>query len=318
MNEIWHPMDDGLSVSGLNLWLQDRFAFKARYLEGYEEVLKFTPALAYGNLMQCGIEGYIKGGRQKVSLIKYIKNEYDRLVEEHGAMEDIDFWANLAIHEADLFTQVYDNDPVLPLSEVTDSERNVRVECPLPSGRSITLNCYLDGEGDGLIMENKVRGNWWEEGITHNIYLDLQVNYYLLAVTMETGETPKRVWYQHSLRPGSRRGPRKTKAETQTEYLERCKTWMSEHVDETFFRYVFQPTPTDLQRFCHASLYPMLEAFLDWYEYHEEVRLGGNPVNKFDWMSPYGQYNPFVEGTAERFREYRLTGQPIGLRKRVN
>ena len=315
--EPWHPVDDGLSVSGLNLWLQDRFAYKVRYLEGYEEVLKFTPALAYGNLMQCGIEGYIKGDRQKVSMIKFIKTEYDRLVEEHGTLEDIDFWANLAMHECDLFIQHYENDPVMPLTEITESERNVRVECPLPSGRVIALNCYLDGEGDGVLMENKVRGNWWEEGISRNIHLDLQVNFYLMAVTMETGETPKKVWYQHSLRPGSRKGPRKTKKETQTEYLERCKAWMSENPEKTFYRYIFPPTPGDLQRFAHATLYPILEAFLDWFEYHEEARLGGNPVNKYCWIAPYGQYNPFVEGTSERFREYRLTGQPNGLRKRV-
>tara|TARA_R110002096_G_scaffold23046_1_gene73627 strand:- start:263 stop:1216 length:954 start_codon:yes stop_codon:yes gene_type:complete len=315
---MWHPQDDGLSVSGLNLWLQDRFAFKVRYLEGYEEVQSFAPPLAYGNLVQAGIEGYIQSGRQKVGLIKFIRNEHDRLVEEHGTMEEIEWWTHLAIHQADLFVSHYENDPVLPLTSVTTSERNIRVECPLPSGRSITLNGYLDGEGKDLVFENKVRGRWSPEKIAQNIHLDLQVQYYLMASYCETGEVPKQIWYQHQLRVGGwgSKGPRKKKTETDMEHLERIKIWMSENPDEVFYRYLFQPTPTDVQRFAHACLYPMLEAFLDWFEYQEKVRLGEPAVNRFDWMSPYGQYNPFVEGTIERFRDYRISGQPLGLRKR--
>lgn len=318
MTEVWSPIDDGLSVSGLQLWLQDRFAFKVRYIEGYEEVQPFSAPLAYGNLIQSGIEGWVETGGQKAGMLKFIKNEYDRLVDRNGTMEEIDWWTHLAMHQADLFLQHYADDPHITTSEITKSERNVRVECPLPSGRAITLNCYLDGEGDNLLFENKVRGRWSAEKISANISMDLQLNYYLLALWCESGEIPQNVWYQHQLRVGGwgSKGPRKTKKETDLEHLERVKTWMSANPDEVFFRYVVRPTPLDVQRFAHACLYPMLEAFLDWYEYVEKVRLGEPCVNRWDWMSPYGLYNPFVEGTDEKFRHYRLTGTPNGLRKR--
>jgi hypothetical protein len=55
---------------------------------------------------------------------------------------------------------------------------------------------------------------------------------------------------------------------------------------------------------------------MDWYEYMAAPDKDQR-VNKFNWMQPYGLYDPFLQGTRERFREYRLTGTTLGLRKRV-
>ena len=73
------------------------------------------------------------------------------------------------------------------------------------------------------------------------------------------------------------------------------------------------PSQTKLEQFCFASLYPILEAFLNWYEF---VTTESADYNCHHWMTPYGLYNPFVEGTEEKFRNYRLTGSHIGLKSR--
>jgi hypothetical protein len=315
----WHWLDDGVSVSGLNLWLIDRFAFKTRYFDGYEEVHAWSETTGYGNLFQCGLEGYINSGHQDRGRVKYIANERERMVVEHGEEEEITFWTQLADHQTALFVRRYENDQHLPLHAITTSERNARVEVSLPSGRAITLNSYMDGEGDGLLFENKVRGKIDKESIIENIKYDLQYNYYLFLKHMETGEIPELVWYQTNLRMGGKfgKGPRQRKTEESGAYLQRCKDWLTDNQDEIFFRYIGRPTLLDLQQFCHMTLYPMLENFLDFCEYCDAERRGEATVNKHLWLQPYGMFNPFVIGTEERFREYRLTGNPSGLRKRV-
>ncbi len=62
---------------------------------------------------------------------------------------------------------------------------------------------------------------------------------------------------------------------------------------------------------------PMLEAFMDWYEYMITPNRSG-VLNRVHWTTPYGLYNPFMEGTQERFRQYRIDGSLEGLRPKVH
>lgn len=314
---IWHPVDNGLSVSGLNLWLIDRFAFETTYIAGYEEVQPWRKETAYGNLFWSAVEGWIKTQQQR-GLARFLQQQYQEQVNEHGYGEEIAWWAKLAGFQAEQFVMTYDRDKKMPLSLVTKSERNCRVTIDLPSGRKITLNCYLDGEGDGLLMENKVRGKIDREAIAENIKYDLQYNLYLLALYNESGEVPTKVWYQTCLRPcGFGYGVRKKSKEDNDAFLERIKGYILMNPDAHFYRYVGRPTKAGLQKVCHAMLYPMLESFLDWYDYITDPERDSK-VNRFQWMTPYGLYNPFTEEVKERFRNYRLTGSTAGLRKRFS
>ena len=255
--------------------------------------------------------------KTQTGLSRFLQQEYKKQTSEHGYSEDISWWAKLAGAQAEQFVALYENDKSIPLTACTSAERNIRVEVPLPSGRSITMNCYLDAEGDGFIFEGKCRGDWDCDKIMESIHLDLQYNYYLFAYYSESGILPKKVWYQHSRRPGgfAYRGPRQKKSETRDEYQERVKQHMQENPDYYFFRFITRPQLTEVQKFTHACLYPVLEAFLDWYTYVTGPYLKGEP-NHCHWMTPYGLYNPFLEGYGERYRNYRLTGSTIGLRQK--
>lgn len=313
---VWSPAVSGLSLSGLELWLVDRVAFEVSYLRDLEVVESWNKNMQYGSLIQAGIEGYIKT-RQIRGAAKFIQEEFEKQVRQYEDYEDIAWWASLAQHQVLIWSNQYAAD--LDLYRVTSSEVQHKIDLILPSGRPITLNGYIDGEGDDILMENKCRGEWDEETIAREIDMNLQVNYYLLMYKAQHGKLPSRMWYQHIRRPGGfgYSGPRQKAKETREEYKQRIVEAIDQNRDYHFFRYWIKPDEDRLNRFLHGCLYPILEAFLDWYLYmtHPQKK---DQLNKYHWMTPYGLYNPFTEGTAERFRNFRLTGNTVGLRPKVS
>jgi len=227
----------------------------------------------FGSLFQAALEGWLTT-RQTRGMKRWLQQEYGRQIEEYGSDEQITWWAKLAEATAEEFIALYEDDPHLPLSCITQSERNCRVEIPLPSGRTCVLNTYLDGEGElpsggSILMENKTRSRWDPEVLTRELRWDLQYNIYLVALLNETGSLPSRVWYQHVLRPLSwgYRGPRQRKDETSEEHLERIIEHMKANPSTYFYRFLTKPLRHEVERFLWACLYPILEHFLDWYDH---------------------------------------------------
>jgi len=326
---IWSPITHGLSFSGLVLWLQDRAAFGIKYLDGWQESEVWEHKLKFGNLVGSAIEGYINSGHQIRGLDRFLQHEYRKQESEYGRLNDMIWWTHLARHLAVAFVDRYSDVDQIPLSAASQAERNIRVEIDLPSGRKIVLNCYLDGDIPNGFMEIKARAKYDPETISREIRWDLQYNIYTLAYYMSSGEMPKQVWYQHIRRPcgWGYRGPQKRKKDTNKDHLKRICDHVDENPDYYFYRFIGRPQKSELDRFVWACLYPMLEGFLDWYEYKIEcIRLTAQnqgaavptplPVNKYDWVTPYGLYHPFVEGTKENFRDFRLTGNISCLIKR--
>lgn len=316
--ELYNPTKHGLSVSALSLWHVDKTAFYARYILGYTEVMPWQLKMAYGTFVQAGIEGYVKL-RTRSGSAKFIQNCYEKDLAKYGYSDEMFYAFKLACIQCDLFVCQWKE----VLDSCTDSERNLRPVLSLPSGRHVVMNCYLDGEGDRkkelFILENKVRAKVDREEISQYISLDLQLNYYLLAYYLETGQLPKKVHYFTQLRPNSfgYRGPRRKKKESIGDYHERIKTHIQDNPDYYTYRYVVQPTEASLHRFCQRCLYPMVENLLDWYEYvTADPQTRG--VNKVDYMTPYGIYNPFTNEVQEAYRQFRLSGSTTGLIKRRN
>ena len=132
------------------------------------------------------------------------------------------------------------------------------------------------------------------------------------------GKLPDKVWYQHSRRPSgfAYRGPKKRETETKAAYRDRLVKYIIDNEDDHFFMYMAKPDEKRFNKFLHVTLYPYLEQFLDWYEYmtHPQRK---EQINKLHTMTPYGLYNPYMEGTDEKFRQYALTGSTIGLMRKV-
>jgi len=314
--QIWCPLRNGLSVSGLEMWLVDKTAFEISYLRDLEVVEGWNKNTQYGTFVQAGIEGYIKHRDPKLAAF-FIQKEFEKQIKQYEDYEDICWWAQLAQSQVQTWIDLYAKD--LDTYGITRSEVHHKIDLELPSGRKICLHGYIDGEGDDILMENKCRGEWDEESIASEIDLNLQVNMYLLFHKARTGVLPNRVWYQHIRRPGgfAYRGPRKKAKESNEQYRRRLADAIDSDRDYHFYRYWVLPDEERFQRFTHLCLYPMLEAFLDWYFYmiHPNRK---DEVNKYHWVTPYGLYNPFLEGTQERFRNFRLTGSTLGLRPKVH
>ena len=316
--DVWSPYVHGLSVTGLQTWLNDRFVAGARYLDNLQPIEKFEPKFVYGSYFQSCFEGYVNSGHQLRGAHAWL----DRAVRKDKKLfgpqkhKDIGWWSSLALEHFYLFVEQYADDRDLPLSEVTESERNLRVEITLPSGRNLILNTYLDGEGgDSLMYEGKCRSKIEREAIAKEIRWDLQYNVYLLAKYSSSGKLPERVWYQTNLRPCGfgYRGPSKRKNESMTEFQQRILDDMRTTPEKYLYRFIGKPALSELERFCHGCLYPMLEAFLDWYDYRIDPE---GKVNRWDWVTPYVLFNPLLQDMKEDYRNYRLTGYPAGLVKR--
>lgn len=295
--------------------LVDRTAFELSYLRELEPVETWNKNMSYGSLVQSGIEGFIKL-RTNVGAANFIHKEFDKQVTEFGEYEEVAWWTALAQQEVETWIELYAND--LDKYGITKSEQHHKITLTLPSGRDIVLHGYIDGEGDSVLMENKCRGDWDEEKISREIDLNLQVNMYMLFHKVEHGELPQNFWYQHIRRPCSfEYKVRESKKESRTEFRQRVNECIRENKEYHFYRYMIKCFEDRHERFMQLVMYPMLESFLNWYSYmtHPDRK---NQVNDQHWVTPYGLYNPFTEGTLERFRNFRLTGSTLGLRPRLH
>lgn len=320
---VWNPALKGLSVSALNLFWINPVAFELKYFQGLEPVESWNKNTGYGSLIGAGIEGWIKT-RDLAAISTYIDRVYAREIQRFNEYEEIAWWSELAAAQARVFIARYCRD--FDKHSITRAETKRKETITLPSGREVVLNGYLDGEGKEIIFEHKCRGDWNTERIANEIDMDLQYNFYLLLYYTREGKLPDHVWYQHSRRPSGfgYRGPKKKDSETKAAYLKRLITYIEENADDHFYQFMGKPNIDRFQRFLHISLYPKLEQFLDWYNYMTDKpqfiysRSKHNlSVNSLHTMTPYGLYNPYLEGTDENFRHYALTGSTLGLRKRT-
>jgi hypothetical protein len=198
LRQLWNPVINGLSVSGLELWLVDRVAFECSYLRDLEAVEPWNKNMQFGTLVQAGIEGFIKT-RQARGAGKLIANEFEKHIALYSETEEISFWTKLATQMVNTWISLYAKD--LDTYGIKHSERHHEMMLELPSGRSIKLHGYVDGEGDDCLMENKCRGEWDETKLAEEIDLNLQVNMYCLFHKAQHGKLPSTVWYQHMRRP---------------------------------------------------------------------------------------------------------------------
>lgn len=322
---IWNPAEKGLSVSALSLFWINPVAFELKYFQGLEPVIPWNKDMGYGSLIGAGIEGWIKT-RTGEGMADYIDRQYKKEIARHDEWDEIGWWTELAYSQTRLFISIYKND--FDNYDITRAEERIKATIELPSGRSITLAGYLDGSGDDNIFEHKCRSDWNTEKIASEIDMDLQFNFYLLLFYSKTGKLPEILWYQHSRRPSgfAYRGPKKRDTETKESFQKRLVKYIEENSEDHFYQFIARPRMERFERFLNVCLYPKLEQFLDWYQYMiggEEYRISfqqendilPNRYNSLHMMTPYGLFNPYIEGRDESFRNYAMTGSTLGLRK---
>jgi hypothetical protein len=310
----YNPIKSGLSVSQLNMWLVDKAAYEMQYLRGWEAVEPWDPKLNFGKLFMAGIEGYVKSGHQLAGGFSYIDKETEAQIRQYATYDDIHFWSYLSREMLTVFVELH-SDWLLEYCEESETKHTIELETP--NGKTFVLSGRVDGQShDGSrLFENKCRASWNEEGLVQELKWELQVNYYYHLMYTTYGKLPKSVWYMNVRRPWgfASRSPKRRKGETDSSLMERLVKHIRDNPSYYFVPLRLTPSMDEFQRFCHKCLYPILQAFDEWWTQKT------NPDeywNTTDWITPYGLFNPFTEGIPERFRHYRLYGSTRGLRPR--
>ena len=177
------------------------------------------------------------------------------------------------------------------------------------------------------MQENKTKGQILEEQILRQLTNDLQTMLYLVALH-NTGRqkhaTAKVLGVRYNVirRPLSggkgtivRHKPSKSNpmGESKEEYYSRVASYIREEPETYFMRWKVQVRKTDLVRFRHRVLDPILQQLCYWYDC---VSTCANPYScghNAHWQHPFGVRNILDEGGTHDLDAYLTTGSMVGL-----
>jgi hypothetical protein len=207
------------------------------------------------------------------------------------------------------------------------------VDYVLPSGRKVTLKGRWDSvdiieECNSRVVylqENKTKGEVDVEKIKVQLGWDLQTMIYLVALNdlqdLTGGPPLGGVRYNVVRRPLSggkgsivrHKARGQTPEETEDHYYDvRLRDIISEDPSSFFWRGKVEVSSSDLARFQKETLDPLLEDLCEWYYFAAKCR--ERPFdNPRHWRTPYGVYQPLMEGGSTEYDEFLRTGSTAGL-----
>jgi hypothetical protein len=157
-----------------------------------------------------------------------------------------------------------------------------------PNMSNRVSSTWLMGRMDGVYRSSKTKTLWLfdaknksqivEEQLGETLLRDFQINFYLLAVRLLTGEIPAGFLYNVLRRPNLKVG----KAESLAQYADRIKEHIKEDPEHYFKRYEVCVTNEDLDQF-ERELVEVLWEFESWNKAGRPGRMFGQPC-----ISKYG------------------------------
>lgn len=367
---LWKgPVDDGLTFSLLNKWLECRERFRLKVIEGLSEEEGFNHSIEFGNMWHEAEEAFAQGKDWELAMrLRHAKWR----ANYQGYDAEVNKWFQVCKVTFPLYIAYWKNHPVETQREHLLTEQTFRVLYTLPSGRKLTLRGKWDGvlsvkqRKRLLLQENKSKGTIDEEGMTKTLHENLQTMMYCIAFDLayvpdegvinaggkqlkvplgSDGKPPKLdgILYNVVRRPLSDKYPiRQRKTETESQFYQR----LAEDIrtssfrndkplqkSEYFHRWQIDLKPKDLTQFRHRVLDPILEQFMDWWEWikvdpfdpwraRTYGELGWHEFpdddiirNVFHYQSPWGVYNSLAGGFRGEFFHYLTSGSRVGLHK---
>jgi hypothetical protein len=197
------------------------------------------------------------------------------------------------------------------------------------------------GKSAGIyLQENKSKGDIDEPQLKRQLQFDIQTGTYLVALQHELhharwsdGSSDKQgklkyplagIRYNVIRRPLSggkgsivqRKGNGKTtKPETNDEFYARLAGVIEEDPSSFFMRWKVEILPSDIERFKHEFLNPVLEQLCDWWDWitaapDDPFRQSNHGIH---FRMPYGVYSPLLDGGSTELDEYLASGSTLGL-----
>lgn len=275
------------------------------------------------------------------------------------AVDQIDKWYNVCKVQFPVYQQYWakhkDNDKRQPVGQ----EIQFNVPYRLPSGRTIRLRGKIDavdciGSGKAAALyqqENKTKSDPHEDQIKRQLTFDLQSMMYLTA--LQVLQRDKKLWAEHRLpesfrnlpiggirynvirRPlsggtGSIKQHKPTKknplGESKESYYGRLRAIIDGTGEDTpgpdyfFMRWRAEVPPSDITRFQHRFLNPILENLCSWWNFVElchdaALHPCDSTNNDIHWQHPFGVRNMLDEGGSTDLDEYLTTGSTVGLER---
>ena len=343
---LWKgPYEDGISQSMICRFLVCRERFRIAYIEGLEPFPSLNKAIHYGNMWHICEEFHALKKDWSEPLRKYsakLQREFPLQQQDVLLLEMIcrmqfpiylDFWklhgpklGRTAVLSEDVFCEEY------PLP---DKKRTVILR-----GKFDRVD--QDTFGKFWLRENKTKTEIDEFKIGRQLKFDLQTMMYLSALLLrrEARKSPFEkkklklggVQYNVVRRPlsGGKYSIRRLMPNKKNKVEEPLDTYINNrlaklvkaHSDEFFGRWDVEINETDIIRFQHEFLNPILTQICDWWD----ALVSGNPMkpwwgpetnmfNPYHYRTPYGLYNAMLESGMTDLDDYIETGNLVGLTK---
>lgn len=332
---LWKgPVEDGITFSLLNDYLECKERFRLKVVEGIVEDEGLSAPLEFGSMWHEAEEAYAAKKDWKRAINRY----KDRLIARHRSEQaDVIKLANTCHACFPEYVKHWAKHGDEARRKPLLQEVSFRVPIKLPSGRPITLRGKWDSvfaltsrRKEVWLQENKAKGSIDEEGIAHTLFANLQTMIYLFALRessrQKTGYLPDGtrpsdiagVIYNVVRRPlADIYSIRQRKDESAEAFYARLQEEdISRHPNKYFYRWKVCVRKPDMDHFCKTTMFPLLEELLDWWEWvsaHPEDPFA--PGNRLHRQSPWGTYNSLDRGFRGSYFRYLTTGSTAGLVK---
>lgn len=280
----------GITQSGLDRFNSCREQFSLEYIDGYTS-RAFSVPLEFGTIIHLAIQRQeeIKSRKSADDLIREICEAYHkaRFPQLRGRLDQDSMAKTLAMAEV-LFPLYYEHnveDDALQKWTSREHLFEVPYEIPLAGGigsakvtlRGIQDSTYRTKKKDLLgLFETKTKSQIDDNAIASGLRADLQSMFYLNALQIETGETPKELLYNIIRRPGQKYLDRDTYAT----FKLRIKDDIKKRPSYYFRRWEVNVIASDIEQFRTRVLDPALRLMLQWWESVKDY-----PFDR--WRSPY-------------------------------
>ena len=349
---VWEgPESDGaqggITFSLLSRYLVCKERFRLMVVERLRTAEKFNARIEYGNMWHVCEEALAANRDWERDLVKYASDlgRAYRMEQEQVAK-----WYEVCKVQFPIYVKYWAAQPDVTTRTPLLQEYSFKVPYKLDSGRMVYLRGKFDsvdligaGKQAGVyLQENKTKSEINDGDLQRQLAFDLQTMMYLVALkhlnwTKTKGidvfgkdigifklPTIRGVRYNVIRRPLSggkgtivQHKPTKSnpEGESREAYFDRLRGIIGDSPSEYFARWKVEVSPADVKRFERECLKPILEELCDWWDW---VKEGDDPYragNRIHYRSPYGVFNPLLEGYATDLDNYLDTGNMVGLQR---
>lgn len=358
----------GVTFSILNRYLADKERYRLYVMEGLKEKDQFNHRLEYGNMWHLCEEIYA-GSKSVPSALKELRYYAEELCKRYKMQrEEIDKWYNVCAVQFPIYVDYWSKHPDTTGRTPLLQEYAFCVPYTLSSGRIVYLRGKWDsvdlieeGLADGgiYLQENKTKGDIDQQAINRQLTYDLQTMIYITAYAhWDWGGYENESHYVSDIKPyklkgvrynvvrrplsGGRgtiikhKGSKNKPEETYAQYYQRLASIINGRGEDApgpthfFMRWKCDIMQSDIERFKHRTLNPILENLCDDYDwwdvckkdeldvYDGELRRREFRHTSRHFLMPFGLYSSLQDGGETHLDHYIRTGQEAGLQRVTN